>query len=590
MKKNENLPALSVDQFGFRYFILKVEVYIWGRLVKIKVVFQGGGARLSTLIAAADALRDLCDAKDIEVERVVGVSAGSIAAAMFACDRSIETQRLALQQSGSEIIEKLKTPGTFSLVWKIFRGKAIFDESLLDPVLANVLQSDGKPVREISSLKFPTTIVASDVRYKKLTRYTEGSDAPLNRAIRDSCSFPFAFRSFSNESHIVDGGLCANLPSDLVVDGKPVDDDAENVSRVIAFSFEKQAYDGAAPKNVLDFARALFATTIEHSVDAAAERVRQSGGAVCELPEQFDTFEFKKALEEGLSGSDYDFAYGQAKRNLEKIFNRFDAELSNSGSLVTRENIAESVNEAHRNLMRLHPCTVVRDITIVEANSLFPDSDPLSELPDTIHQIAFYQASKQSILAVRIGIPNIRSEEQEGRTCVVRDNTGKIVECRQVPVSVLDPETRQNRNSLLIFFNKPIDASKCPVRVAYQFDHLGSLQGVNSVGLEWLRGNSGAVADNASVEQLVYCKPGATKIRMEDLLENAVKLPQDMMPHDHETMGEHWKKGEAMSEEEASTKLYEILGDAPGGELDVYGWKCDGVGPNTLVGTLLSKA
>ena len=69
--------------------------------MKIRVVFQGGGARLATLIAGADALRSLVDDRGIDVDRTVGVSAGSIAAAMFGCRRDFDAQREALRRAGN---------------------------------------------------------------------------------------------------------------------------------------------------------------------------------------------------------------------------------------------------------------------------------------------------------------------------------------------------------------------------------------------------------------------------------------------------------------------------------------------------------
>jgi hypothetical protein len=88
----------------------------------VKVVFQGGGARLPALIAAAEVLSEF--EKQVQISHIYGVSAGSIAGCMLATKSSMATYREKTRRAGENVLRNLpKLPkGRFMLGSKIISG------------------------------------------------------------------------------------------------------------------------------------------------------------------------------------------------------------------------------------------------------------------------------------------------------------------------------------------------------------------------------------------------------------------------------------------------------------------------------------
>lgn len=58
--------------------------------VPIQVVFQGGGAKLASLMAVCEVLQDSQKAGKIEITRTAGSSAGAISAVMLVSSKSVK--------------------------------------------------------------------------------------------------------------------------------------------------------------------------------------------------------------------------------------------------------------------------------------------------------------------------------------------------------------------------------------------------------------------------------------------------------------------------------------------------------------------
>src|SRR5688572_7458070 len=77
------------------------------RPVKLQVAFQGGGARLAVLLAAAEAIQALETDGIIRVTRIAGTSAGAIVGAFLAADIPICQIRQALtSEAGEELLAR----------------------------------------------------------------------------------------------------------------------------------------------------------------------------------------------------------------------------------------------------------------------------------------------------------------------------------------------------------------------------------------------------------------------------------------------------------------------------------------------------
>src|SRR5687767_2418273 len=64
-----------------------------GAPIKIQLALQGGGAKLCGLLAAMDAVQELHRRGIIQVTRIAGTSAGSIAACLFAAGADLGSVR-----------------------------------------------------------------------------------------------------------------------------------------------------------------------------------------------------------------------------------------------------------------------------------------------------------------------------------------------------------------------------------------------------------------------------------------------------------------------------------------------------------------
>jgi predicted acylesterase/phospholipase RssA len=80
---------------------------------RIQVAFQGGGAKLCDLLAAAAAIKELENQKEVEVTRVAGTSAGAIAACWYATGLDIDLIRQRLRDKGPYFLKKVVPGGRY---------------------------------------------------------------------------------------------------------------------------------------------------------------------------------------------------------------------------------------------------------------------------------------------------------------------------------------------------------------------------------------------------------------------------------------------------------------------------------------------
>ena len=91
----------------------------------IKCIFQGGGAKLATLLAAAEALEELEEEGLIKVSETAGTSAGAIAAFIFAHKRPTSELRARMKDEAEKIIGEFAKPSTAQIAWAVLRGKPV---------------------------------------------------------------------------------------------------------------------------------------------------------------------------------------------------------------------------------------------------------------------------------------------------------------------------------------------------------------------------------------------------------------------------------------------------------------------------------
>lgn len=274
--------------------------------LKIQVALQGGGAKLSPLLAAMEPLQVLHRKNHLNVTRIAGTSAGAIVASLFAADVELSNVRERLKRFNAEHWKKKFPESKLSAAMKLSRGKPLWSDDFFRDELKYFF--DGKDVRNVEDTydKFGTKLLllATNLRESRPEVYSEGELIPR---ILDSCGLPFCFRVWNRDQSpvIVDGGICENLPSDLLVVNE------EELGPVYAISFPQP--DRQSPNNALTFTYALLDTAINHSVARAKDVLGPDN--VFHIRTEIGTFDFPYAFSDKS-----DKEYGRIRQDAENFF------------------------------------------------------------------------------------------------------------------------------------------------------------------------------------------------------------------------------------------------------------------------------
>jgi predicted acylesterase/phospholipase RssA len=267
--------------------------------ISIQVVFQGGGAKLCTLMAVCSVLKQYEAEKRIKLTRVAGSSAGAIAAVMVATKKSPETYKAEIQSIAPRFLTKLNVARWRGAV-RLVRGTPIFSDLNLEDFF-NELICKGDGPKKLNDLPIPAELYFTDL-YSLEARFAP-SDEPLPKALAKSCRFPFAFVGFGSGNTEVDGGLALNLP----VDHLKRDESTKGPVIGVSFLTEHASTDNS---NLLSYTQQLFSAAIQSSVARSEAIVGKQN--VFAIDTQIGTFDFEAALKDGL-GVHYKLAEEQFK-------------------------------------------------------------------------------------------------------------------------------------------------------------------------------------------------------------------------------------------------------------------------------------
>jgi predicted acylesterase/phospholipase RssA len=157
--------------------------------LRVQLAIQGGGAKLCGLLAAMQALQKLERDGVIEVTRLAGTSAGSIAAALFAADVDIKTVRALIIAQRKKLAKLFPTPRWLGYAKVLLTGKPIVDISPLRKELDTILRKHGVTLfRDLRKQpKKPLIVVTTDVTNG--SAHTLGQDEEnVVGAVVDSCA------------------------------------------------------------------------------------------------------------------------------------------------------------------------------------------------------------------------------------------------------------------------------------------------------------------------------------------------------------------------------------------------------------------
>ncbi|QIO52884.1 hypothetical protein HA461_17610 [Rhizobium leguminosarum bv. trifolii] len=235
--------------------------------------------------------------------------------------------------------------------------------------------------------KIKLFINASDIVGQQNRNLTEGY---IYSAVTDSASIPLAFRSFRalSRTHVVDGGLCQNLPADILL---------KTSSDPIFAVFPEFAEENKEIGNILQYCFALFSASIAHNVQRSRDQISKafSIGVPCE----YNTFDFEAALNSihddnwfKLLVSEYEAQIRDFARNYGNIQSRTHFRFSD---IDTKGEYIDVVEELSRDYLDYIEFKLSRFHVFVNSDRFIPEKDRSYRRPaDTVVKSARFIVKK----------------------------------------------------------------------------------------------------------------------------------------------------------------------------------------------------
>ena len=291
--------------------------------INSKGVFQGGGCKAVAFIGAYEAALE----NGVCFTEFAGTSAGSLFAAIIAAGASvdeiksfinsldipnlIERSQKKRKLWGCLRLEFLKVIGKFLMHLKPSMVNALVstlsDRGMCDAkILEEVVESELQKLLNIntqvrfSDLKFPLTIIASDIK-KHSVRIWNKKKTPnesVAKAVSCSCAIPFYFKPV--DDRYLDGGLLSNLPVSFF------EGNFEDYSNILAFTLSYSATN-IQENNVMNYVADIMSTITEGATNIQIRShhnlfvvpVRTNMGLLDFDLLNIDSKQFKSSIQEG---------------------------------------------------------------------------------------------------------------------------------------------------------------------------------------------------------------------------------------------------------------------------------------------------
>lgn len=543
-----------------------------GTLVDIHLVFQGGGARLVTLLAAVEAVAEWKQ-DNFNFVGITGTSAGAIAAAVLSRYKTVDAisaARHRMEASARANLHHFDLRRTkFGIIYNAYMGKPLASEDALMRILKSTFEID-----DVSSLKMhhipDLEIIASNVCTGEVVRY--GPQTPQQNvleALCDSCAIPIVLRSYRN-GRITDGGIVANL--DTVVE-------QYSNKRVVAFSFPFKSR--AVPSGIDKFCLSLLSAAMDVSVRMTRDKIISSGGSVIELPSNFDTFEFRDAINTGLQASNFNHIKTSTLDKLRAV--------SRNWKYNSRFNIESAMIENYNAFQRIqnaHPYDVYKAATIVTCNSLFPAHDLRNGLHDEVEQRVTFRP-RDSILCVRIGISASDAFDPHGPADFqLTDDQGN--EVKALRLNGLDIEYDGTKSYFsILYLDEPFDRDRGNLHARYRSHQANVMEKLKFNKIEYMRSiNTGEMP--VRYEDFILGIPASFgNVSMLDLIDNIEKLDEKTS---HNFLSRAKKDGYTKGQKMSEIVLRDYFVGLPPPDIGYIGWRTADLLPGHTTGVLLRRS
>lgn len=414
--------------------------------IPIQLAIQGGGAKITYLIATLEAVQALQRERVLRVTRIAGTSAGAIAGALFAADIDLQRVRDAFEAERAALLRAFPPVNApLRAAWCLLARRPYWNAEPLRRLLTRLL---GRR-RYLGDLDVPLLIVASDLTNLQARVYADRRE-PLVSSLMDSAGIPFFFRAVPGAGTspvIVDGGICENLPSDqLRYD--------EEHGEVIGITFATER-SGEPLVGVLGFVRSLIETALNASVMRAQLDLGVNNFVIHTDAASFD---FRRAFDAGLGAE-----YRETRLSSERFFRHYAETRRSNGHPRTNDSGTEGTElptvrardaiDALRSMYRLQQEPLrfeFLSVRMVVVGASQTDAEPRA-LDHVRHEIVF-RATTQPVSCYRIRLTTSANGVPAKTQCEVFDRNGDAVAFALVPL----PGDASAEREYLLFFREPI--------------------------------------------------------------------------------------------------------------------------------------
>jgi NTE family protein len=287
----------------------------------LNFVFQGGGAKLGCLIAAADAIYEQSGRLGYKIHSVSGTSAGAIVACMLATGEDPKVFKSIIQQHGPVYIKQITRKLFYTrIVWRAWWGWPLYNTGKYTDFLGQLFTNPllKKKYELVSDLddKIELYVHAVDIRDRKPVIYEAKGKQKIVDILLDSSGIPFVFKTFSSSS-IVDGGLVDNFPVNSI--SEKIDKKLTLAAPIVGISFQPDGVTWTF-RNAFQYARALLSTVMDNPVNLAIRKLEKDD--VHLIDTTTSTFDFDAALTHDLGDKRYSDYKKKTVDFLEKLMAR----------------------------------------------------------------------------------------------------------------------------------------------------------------------------------------------------------------------------------------------------------------------------
>jgi predicted acylesterase/phospholipase RssA len=559
--------------------------------LSLQFVFQGGGAKLVALIAAAHAVYEQAPKLGFNISRVSGTSAGAIAACILASKEDPAIFRHTILRHANMYLPKIEKPINAVLsLWHAWRGDALYDAREYREFLRAIFETAAK-ITHMNQLKIPTSVYATDIRNGKPKKFDGSqSDHTITEALFCSSALPFIFTTFKGQPY-VDGGLINNFPLE---EYHPT-----TAGDTLGFTFPSEK-EYPYEDGIKEYSKALIFTAMDCAVARSLKQLPQENVYV--IKTGIETLEFGKALVELGNDNAYD-AYKlqvgtflkeyiqQKKKNIEQKAEENKAIKVRMEEVVRREieltkrheielaTMCKLVGEFH-DQVRAASSYLVKQKTnvstccaLMESNVSVDDRVIVRELIEPISELIFAYGSFTFLDNRPIDTGDLQPKVVKLRGGQIEEGPEKYtVNSLRIPLERESTGEENIHNNIMFFFSPPLRKEE---GVAYEISYSSRDRGIFTKCIEGKRDAYYYVARSRKVNrvELVFFIPEKADIKL-------VSLPCDDQPTAIKSMGSgvsRWNIGRKMT----ATELHEY--DAPDG-CKVVGWLADGLEVGDVTG------